>query len=65
MYLLYPGMDKIEAINFPTFIMSLIIQAVHKEMNNCDICQHTKWSNNKNGKLPAKEVEGVPQKKSL
>ena len=32
-------------------------------MNNCDTCQHTKKSNEKYGKLPAKLAEEIPWNK--
>ena len=37
-----------------------IIDAVRKEVYNCDTLQHTKRSNIKYGKLPAKEAEEIP-----
>ena len=34
-----------------------------EEVNNCDTCQHTKQSNKKYGKLPAKLAEEIPRNK--
>ena len=36
-----------------------IIDAVRKELNNCDTSQHTKQSNKKYGKLSAKLAEKI------
>ena len=38
-----------------------IINAVRKEVTNCDTLQRTKLSNKKHGKLPAKEAEEIPK----
>ena len=62
MYLLHPGMDRMEAIIFQHLYWPNIINAVQKGVPNFDTCQLTKQSNKKSGKLPAKLSEEIPWK---
>ena len=55
MYLLHLGMDRTEAKNFKTLYWPITINAVRKEVTNCNTFQLTKRSNIKYGKLPAEE----------
>ena len=58
-YLLHPGMDRTEAMFFQHLYWPDIINAIRREVSNCDKCKRTKQSNNKNGKLPAKLAEEI------
>ena len=58
-------MDRTKAINFQHFYCPVIRKSVRKEVTNCDTCQCTKRSNKNYGKLPAKEYEEIPWKKSV
>ena len=49
--------------DLPNIYWPGIRDAVQKEVNNCDTCQHTKLSNIKYGKLPVKEPEKIPWNK--
>ena len=62
-YILHIGMDITEAMIFQYFYWPGIRKAIQKEVTNCDTCQHTKRSNIKYGKLPAKEAEEIPRSK--
>ena len=42
------------------FYLPGIREDVQKEFTRCDICQRTKWSTKKYGKLPAKMAEETP-----
>ena len=55
-------MDRMEAMILQHLYRTRIIYAIQKEVTNCDTFQHTKLSNIKYGKLPAKESEEVPHK---
>ena len=44
-YLFFPGMDEMELIIPHNLCWTGIRKAVQKEVNNCDTCQPTKWSN--------------------
>ena len=63
MYLLHPGMDKTEAIIHQHLYWPNIIDAIKKEVTNCDTCQHKKISNKKYVKLPDKLAENNPWNK--
>ena len=52
-------MDRKEAMILQHFYWPDIIDAVHKELNNCDTYQRKKWSNKKYGKLLAKLAEEI------
>ena len=56
-------MDRTEATIFQHLYWPVIINAVRKEVTNCDTCQHKKRSNIKYGNLPAKESEEIPRNK--
>ena len=56
-------MDRTEAIIIQHFYWSDIIDAVRKEVNNCDTCKRTNRSNKEYGKLPAKLAEEIPWNK--
>ena len=56
-------MDRVEVIIRQHLYWPEIMYDVQKEVTNCDTFQRTKQSNIKYGKLPAKEVEGIPWKK--
>ena len=56
-------MDITEAIILQRFYWPGIRHVVRKEGINCDNFQHTKLSNIKYGKLPAKEAEEIPRNK--
>ena len=62
-YLLHPVMDRTEAMIHQHLYWPRIRDTVQKEVINCDTCQHTKLSNIKYGKLPAKEYEEMPYNK--
>ena len=59
MYLLHPVINRTEAIIFQHFYWPGIIPSDRKEVSNYDTCQHTKLSNKKYGKLPAKLDEEI------
>ena len=52
-------MYRTEAMVFQHLYWPDIIDAVRKEVTNCDTCQSTKRSNIKYGKLPAKLAEEI------
>ena len=52
MYLLHPGMDRMEAMIRQHLYWPGIIEAVRKKVTNCDTCQHIKRSNKRHGELP-------------
>ena len=54
MYLLHPGMGKTKAKIHQHLYWTGIRDAVRTKVTNCDTFQHTKRSNIKYGKLPAK-----------
>ena len=56
-------MDRTEEMISQHLYWPIIRNTVRKEVNNCDTCQRTKWSNKKSGKLPAKEAEEITQNK--
>ena len=56
-YLLHLGMDRTEAMIHQHLYWPGIINAVQKEVTNCDIFQRTKHQNKKYDELPAKESE--------
>ena len=58
-YIHHPGMDRTEAIIRQRLYWHGIIDAVQKEVPNCDTCKRTKWSNTKYGKLPYKLAEEI------
>ena len=57
MYILHPGMDRTEAMIHQHLYLPDIRDSVRKEVTNCDTCQRTKLSNEKDDKLPAKVDE--------
>ena len=63
--LLRPGMDRMEEMIHQHYYCPDIRDVVRKYLTNCDTCQHTKQSNKKYGKLPAKLAEEIPQNKFL
>ena len=63
-YLLHPGMDGTEAMICQHFYWPNIIDAVRKEVTNCDTFQHKKRSNREYVKLPAKLDEEIPWNKN-
>ena len=62
-YLLRPGLDQTEAMIFQYLYWPGIIAVVQKEFTRCDVCQRTKCSETKYGKLPAKVAEETPWNK--
>ena len=56
-HLLHPGLDKKEAMICQHFYWSGIRKLVQKEATKCDVCQCTKRSTTKYGKIPAKLAE--------
>ena len=56
-YLLHPELDRTEAMILQHLYCPGILKSVRKEVKKCDVCQHTKRSTNKYGKLPAKLAE--------
>ena len=62
-YLLHPGLDRTEAMICQYLYWSGIREAVQKKVTKCDVCQGTKRSTKKYGKLPAKLEEGKPWNK--
>ena len=62
MYLLHPGLDRMEALICQINYFPGIRAATQKEVTRCDVCQRTKRSE-KNGKLLAKRVEEIPWNK--
>ena len=56
-------MDRTEATIRQYLYWPDIRDAVWKEVTNGDTCQHTKRSNKKYGKLPAKLAEEIPRNK--
>ena len=63
MYILHPKMYRTEAIIRQKFYLIGIRDAVWKEVTNCDICQCTKRSDKKYGRLTAREDEETPWNK--
>ena len=63
MYLLHPGLDRMEAIICQHLYWPDIRNSVRMEVTNCGTCQHTTRSNKKYGKLPANLSEEIPQNK--
>ena len=57
MYILCTGIDRTEGMIFQYLYWTGIRNAVWKEVNNCDTCQHKKRSNIIYDELPAKEAE--------
>ena len=53
-------MDRTQAIIIQHFYFPDIIDAVQKEVTNCDTWQRTKPPNKKLGKLPAELAEEIP-----
>ena len=62
-YLLHPGLDLIDEIICQHLYWPEIRGAVRKEVTRCDMCQRTKRSTKKYGKLPAKMTEETPWNK--
>ena len=60
MYLLHPRTYRTDATIHQHVYWPGIIDAVLKEVINCDTCQSTKRSNKKHGNLSAKEAEVIP-----
>ena len=58
-YILHPVMDRTEANIFQHLYRPNIKYSLWKEVTNYDTFRHTKRSNKKYGKLPAKEVEEI------
>ena len=56
-YFLHPGLDRTEAMICQHLYWPGIREAIQKEVTNCDVCQLTKRSTEKYGKLPAKLSE--------
>ena len=56
-YLLHLGLDQTEEMICQHLYCSGIRAAIHKEVTRCDVCQRTKRSTTKYGKLPAKMAE--------
>ena len=52
-------MDRTEETIIQNLYWPGIINAVHREVSNCDTCQHTKLSNKKYGQLPANLDEQI------
>ena len=62
MYLLHPGLGKMEAMIIQHIYWPGTIKSVKKEVTNYDTCQRTKLSNIRYGKLTAKEAEEISWK---
>ena len=62
-YLLHPGLDQTEEMIRQYSYWPSIREAVHGEVTRCDVCQRTKLSINKYGKLPDKLEEETPGNK--
>ena len=56
-YLLHPGLDRTEAKIRQHLYWTGIKESVQKEVTKCAICQRTKRSTKKYGKIPAKLAE--------
>ena len=56
-------MDRTEAMICQHVYWPDIRNYVRTEVSNCETCQHTKLSNKKYGKLPAKLAEEIPWNK--
>ena len=54
---LHPRMDITEVMIHQHLQWTSIRKTVRKKVSNFDTCQHTKWSNKKYDKFPAKESE--------
>ena len=56
-YFLHPVLDRTEAMICQHLYWYIISKTVYEEVKKCDVCQHTKQSTQKYGKLPSKLAE--------